>query len=157
GGVGTAVLQLCRAVDELVIFGTASAAKHDVLRAEGCTYPIDYRAVDYATEIRKLTGGEGVDVVLDPLGGKDWRKGLKLQRAGRLRRRRHVYGGPGQAGPGRIAGACHAAPDAAGPDGAQSHGQRRPPRPAVGRSRRPPRGVPGGPGAVGGGADRAAH
>src|SRR5262245_49238777 len=82
GGVGTAVLQLCRAVDELVIFGTASAAKHDVLRAEGCTYPIDYRAVDYATEIRKLTGGEGVDVVLDPLGGKDWRKGLKLLRAG---------------------------------------------------------------------------
>ena len=82
GGVGTAVLQLCRTVDDLVIFGTASAAKHEVLRAEGCTYPIDYRAVDYATEIRRLTGGEGVDVVLDPLGGKDWRKGLKLLRPG---------------------------------------------------------------------------
>lgn len=82
GGVGTAVLQLCRTVDELVIFGTASAAKHEVLRAEGCTYPIDYRAVDYARQIRRLTGGEGVDVVLDPLGGKDWRKGLKLLRPG---------------------------------------------------------------------------
>jgi NADPH:quinone reductase-like Zn-dependent oxidoreductase len=76
------VLQLCRTVDELVIFGTASAAKHEVLRAEGCRYPIDYRAVDYAAEIRRLTGGEGVDVVLDPLGGKDWRKGLKLLRPG---------------------------------------------------------------------------
>ena len=82
GGVGTAALQLCRTVDELVTFGTASAAKHEVLRAEGCRYPIDYRTVDYAAEIRRLTGGEGVDVVLDALGGKDWRKGLKLLRPG---------------------------------------------------------------------------
>src|SRR5215831_11607300 len=85
GGVGLAVLQLCRTVPGLVVFGTASAAKHEVLRAEGCTHPIDYRATDYAAEVRRLTGGEGVDVVLDPLGGKDWRKGLKLLRpCGRL-------------------------------------------------------------------------
>ena len=85
GGVGTAVLQLCRTVDGLVVFGTASAAKHEALRAEGCAHPIDYRAGDYAAEVRRLTGGEGVDVVLDPLGGKDWKKGLKLLRpCGRL-------------------------------------------------------------------------
>jgi NADPH:quinone reductase-like Zn-dependent oxidoreductase len=85
GGVGMAVLQLCRTVDDLVVFGTASAAKHDALRAEGCTHPIDYHATDYAAEVRRLTGGKGVDVVLDPLGGNDWRKGLKLLRpAGRL-------------------------------------------------------------------------
>lgn len=85
GGVGTAVLQLCRTVDGLVIFGTASAAKHEALRAEGCTHPIDYHATDYAAEVRRLTGGEGVDVVLDPLGGGDWKKGLKLLRpCGRL-------------------------------------------------------------------------
>jgi synaptic vesicle membrane protein VAT-1 len=85
GGVGLAVLQLCRTVEGLVVFGTASAAKHDVLRAEGCTHPIDYRSTDYAAEVRRLTKGEGVDVVLDPLGGHDWRKGLKLLRpCGRL-------------------------------------------------------------------------
>jgi NADPH:quinone reductase-like Zn-dependent oxidoreductase len=85
GGVGLAVLQLCRTVEGLVVFGTASAAKHEVLRAEGCAHPIDYRTVDYAAEIRRLTGGEGVDVVLDPLGGNNWRKGLKLLRpCGRL-------------------------------------------------------------------------
>jgi synaptic vesicle membrane protein VAT-1 len=85
GGVGIAVLQLSRTVDDLVVFGTASAAKHEVLRAEGCAHPIDYRTVDYAAEVRRLTGGEGVDVVLDPLGGADWRKGLKLLRpCGRL-------------------------------------------------------------------------
>jgi NADPH:quinone reductase-like Zn-dependent oxidoreductase len=80
GGVGTAVLQLCRTVDNLEVFGTASAAKHEVLRAEGCAHPIDYHATDYAAEVRRLTRGEGVDIVLDPLGGNDWRKGLKLLR-----------------------------------------------------------------------------
>jgi NADPH:quinone reductase-like Zn-dependent oxidoreductase len=85
GGVGTAVLQLCRTVQDLEVFGTASAAKHGVLKAEGCAHPIDYHASDYAAEVRRLTGGEGVDIVLDPLGGHDWRKGLKLLRpCGRL-------------------------------------------------------------------------
>jgi synaptic vesicle membrane protein VAT-1 len=85
GGVGMAVLQLCRTVDNVEIFGTASAAKHEALRAEGCGHPIDYHATDYAAEVRRLTAGEGVDIVLDPLGGNDWRKGLKLLRpCGRL-------------------------------------------------------------------------
>jgi len=85
GGVGMAVLQLCRTVPGLEVFGTASAAKHESLRAAGCAHPIDYRTTDYAREVRALTGGEGVDVVLDPLGGPDWRKGLKLLRpCGRL-------------------------------------------------------------------------
>jgi synaptic vesicle membrane protein VAT-1 len=85
GGVGLAVLQLCRTVGDLEVFGTASAAKHEALRAEGCAHPIDYRTTDYAAEVRRLTGGEGVDIVLDALGGNDWRKGLKLLRpCGRL-------------------------------------------------------------------------
>jgi NADPH:quinone reductase-like Zn-dependent oxidoreductase len=85
GGVGIAVLQLCRTLDGVVTFGTASAAKHAVLLAEGCTYPIDYRRTDYVNEVRRLTGGEGVDVVLDALGGRDWRRGLSLLRpVGRL-------------------------------------------------------------------------
>ena len=85
GGVGIAALQLCRTVGDIEVFGTASAAKHETLRAEGCAHPIDYRTADYAAEVRRLTGGEGVDIVLDPLGGNDWRKGMKLLRpCGRL-------------------------------------------------------------------------
>jgi NADPH:quinone reductase-like Zn-dependent oxidoreductase len=80
GGVGLAVLQLCRTVDGVETFGTASAAKHDVLRAEGCTHPIDYRTEDYAARVLDLTGGEGVDLVLDALGGRDWRRGMRLLR-----------------------------------------------------------------------------
>jgi synaptic vesicle membrane protein VAT-1 len=85
GGVGMAVLQLCRTVGDVEVFGTASAAKHGALRDEGCQHPIDYHTTDYAAEVRRLTAGEGVDIVLDPLGGNDWRKGLKLLRpCGRL-------------------------------------------------------------------------
>jgi NADPH:quinone reductase-like Zn-dependent oxidoreductase len=85
GGVGIAALQLCKTVEGVVTYGTASAAKHDAIRAEGCQNPIDYRSVDWEKEVRHLTAGRGVDVVLDPLGGWDTRKGYRLLRpAGRL-------------------------------------------------------------------------
>jgi NADPH:quinone reductase-like Zn-dependent oxidoreductase len=67
-------------VPDVVTFGTASAAKHGVLREEGCTHPIDYRTEKYVARVRELTGGEGVDLVLDPLGGRDWKRGLGLLR-----------------------------------------------------------------------------
>ena len=82
GGVGTAVLQLCRTVSDVVTIGTASAGKHQVLRDNGCTHAIDYHALDYEAEVRRLTEGRGVDVVLDPLGGRDTLKGYRLLRAG---------------------------------------------------------------------------
>jgi NADPH:quinone reductase-like Zn-dependent oxidoreductase len=85
GGVGMAAIQLLRTIPDTTTFGTASSSKHDVLRAEGCQHAIDYRTLDYANEVKRLTQGQGVDVVLDPLGGNDWRKGYDLLRpAGRL-------------------------------------------------------------------------
>jgi NADPH:quinone reductase-like Zn-dependent oxidoreductase len=80
GGVGIAALQLARTVPGVTVLGTASAAKHEVLREEGCHHPIDYRTADYAAEVRRLTGGKGVHLVLDALGGADWRKGYGLLR-----------------------------------------------------------------------------
>jgi len=80
GGVGMAVLQLVKTVPGVTVFGTASAAKHDLLRAAGCHYPIDYRTTDYAAEVRSRTGGAGVHLVIDPLGGRDWRRGYELLR-----------------------------------------------------------------------------
>jgi len=80
GGVGIAALQLCRTGEGVEIFGTASRAKHEAIRAEGCAHPIDYRTQDYAAEVRRLTENKGVDLVLDPLGGRDWKKGIELLR-----------------------------------------------------------------------------
>jgi NADPH:quinone reductase-like Zn-dependent oxidoreductase len=78
GGVGTALLQLCRTVPGVVTYGTASQPKHEFIRGLGCDHPIDYRNQDYAAEVMRLTQGRGVDLVLDPLGGPDWGKGYRL-------------------------------------------------------------------------------
>jgi NADPH:quinone reductase-like Zn-dependent oxidoreductase len=85
GGVGIAVLQLLRTVPELTIFGTASKSKHGVLRELGCTHPIDYHSEDYAAEVMRLTGGRGVDLALEALGGPDTKKTYALlAKSGRM-------------------------------------------------------------------------
>ena len=84
GGVGTAACQLCRSVGGVTTYGTASKRKHEYVLENGCDHPIDYHSVDYASEIRRLSDGRGVDVVLDALGGTDWKKGYALLRAGGL-------------------------------------------------------------------------
>lgn len=82
GGVGQALLQTCRIIGDVRVIGTASASKHDMLRQNGCFEAIDYRAKDYVEEALRLTGGQGVDVVFDCLGGADWRRGYGLMRSG---------------------------------------------------------------------------
>lgn len=82
GGVGLAALQLCRTVDGVVTYGTASASKHDIVRANGCAHPIDYHTADYVVEVNRLSGGAGVDIALDALGGDNWRKDYGLLKVG---------------------------------------------------------------------------
>ncbi|XP_016426847.1 synaptic vesicle membrane protein VAT-1 homolog [Sinocyclocheilus rhinocerous] len=77
GGVGIAATQLCKTVNDVTLFGTASASKHEVIGQGGVTHPIDYRTRDYVEEIRKISP-KGLDIVLDPLGGSDTHKGYNL-------------------------------------------------------------------------------
>ena len=77
GGVGLAVLDLCRILGAET-FGTASPEKHDYLLAHGLNHAIDYRNQDYERVVMNLTGGSGVHVVLDPLGGIHWPKNYRL-------------------------------------------------------------------------------
>jgi synaptic vesicle membrane protein VAT-1 len=81
GGVGVAATQLAKARG-CELFGTASASKHDAIREHGVDHPIDYRTGDFEDEVRRLTDGEGVDVVLDPLGPRSFRKDYRLLRQG---------------------------------------------------------------------------
>jgi NADPH:quinone reductase-like Zn-dependent oxidoreductase len=84
GGLGVAAVQIARRANARVL-GTASAAKHERLRELGVSDPIDYRARDFETEVKRLTSGRGVDIVLDPLGGSSVRKSFaSLAPAGRL-------------------------------------------------------------------------
>jgi NADPH:quinone reductase-like Zn-dependent oxidoreductase len=79
GGVGIAALQILRTLEAEAI-GTASASKHDAIRAQGAEHAIDYRNQDVAAEVKRLTDGRGVDVVLDALG--EFRQSYKLLRTG---------------------------------------------------------------------------
>jgi synaptic vesicle membrane protein VAT-1 len=79
GGVGIAAVQIARDRGAEVI-GTASAAKHDAVREQGAAHVIDYRSQDVQAEVNRLTGGKGVDVVLDALGS--FRESYKLLRPG---------------------------------------------------------------------------
>src|SRR4249920_2609295 len=67
GRVGTAVLEL-GAVAGLRIYGTCSARDCAAVERLGAV-AIDYRNEDFLARVRELTGGEGVDVVLDWFGG----------------------------------------------------------------------------------------
>lgn len=71
GGVGTAATQLAR-LRRATVIGTASAFKHDALRRLGVDHTIDYRHANVADEVKKITRGRGVDVILDPIGGRSF-------------------------------------------------------------------------------------
>lgn len=82
GAVGTALLELGRLLG-LRVFGTASAAKHELVRSYGAT-PIDYRNDDFVQRIAELTGG-GVQAVFDTIGGRNFSRSYKcLSKGGRL-------------------------------------------------------------------------
>lgn len=82
GGVGIAATQIARNAGAERIFGTASPSKHEAIRAQGVTDPIDYRGQDFAAEAMRLTGGEGVDLIVDALGPTSFRKDYRLLRSG---------------------------------------------------------------------------
>jgi NADPH:quinone reductase-like Zn-dependent oxidoreductase len=81
GGVGISATQIAKRIGAEV-FGTASASKHDAIRAQGVDHAIDYRNQDFAEEVRRLTRGEGIDVAFDALGPSTFRKDYQLLRPG---------------------------------------------------------------------------
>ncbi|MEU9558388.1 SDR family NAD(P)-dependent oxidoreductase [Streptomyces fumanus] len=82
GGVGLAALQLARARGATVIATAGTPAKRDLLRMLGVRHVCDSRTLDFAEEVRRLTGGEGVDVVLNSLAGEAITRSLELLRPG---------------------------------------------------------------------------
>jgi synaptic vesicle membrane protein VAT-1 len=77
GGVGIAATQIAKHLGARVI-GTASAGKHAELRALGIDHLIDYRTEDFEARTREITGGRGVELILDAVGGESWKKGYRM-------------------------------------------------------------------------------
>ena len=84
GGVGLAALDIARHIGATT-YGTASPSKHEFLRDRGLDHPIDYRNHDWLPVLLELTGGRGVELVIDPIGGAHWKKSYRaLRHTGRL-------------------------------------------------------------------------
>jgi len=85
GGVGTATVQLARAAG-LTVIGTAGSDKGKSLVAkEGAHHVLDHKAPNYLDELMKLTGGRGVDLIIEMLSNVNLGKDLTiLARHGRV-------------------------------------------------------------------------
>ena len=70
GGIGIATIDLAKALGAKVIAAASSAEKLRACLAAGADAAIDYGKEDLRERLKTLTGGKGVDVVCDPVGGK---------------------------------------------------------------------------------------
>ena len=68
-GVGTAAVQICKAIGARVI-ATCSTAKVDAVTALGADVVVDYTSQDFVETVKQATDGKGVDVILDVIGGE---------------------------------------------------------------------------------------
>ena len=80
GGVGLAAVQLAVKAEAIVFATAGSAEKRELLTALGVPHVMDSRSLAFADEVLKLTGGEGVDVVLNSLSGEAIDKSLSILR-----------------------------------------------------------------------------
>lgn len=69
GGIGTAAVELGKLMGATVIAAASTEDKLELARRLGADQTIDYTAPDWREPIKTMTGGEGVDVVCDPVGG----------------------------------------------------------------------------------------
>lgn len=84
GGVGLAAIDIARHIGAKTI-GTASSWKHDFLKQRGIDAVIDYRQEDWFPRVMEITNGRGVELIIDPIGGKHWKKSYQaLRTTGRL-------------------------------------------------------------------------
>jgi NADPH2:quinone reductase len=83
GGVGTAAVQLARALGAEVIAVVSTPEKGEIARSVGAHHVVD--VVGFRDAVAGLTGGRGVDVVVDPVGGDRFTDSLRsLSPEGRL-------------------------------------------------------------------------
>lgn len=78
GGVGTAAVQLAKHLGAEVYATASSTKKLEVAKDQGADHLINYRTDDFAEAILTDTNGRGIDVIMDSVGGRVFRKGWKL-------------------------------------------------------------------------------
>jgi NADPH:quinone reductase-like Zn-dependent oxidoreductase len=78
GGVGTALVQICKHLG-CEVFGTASKPeKIQYLKDIGADHPINYAEKDFVKAVKKITKGDRMDAIFDPIGGSNFKRSLKV-------------------------------------------------------------------------------
>ncbi len=77
GGVGIAAVQIAKAAGARVIGTVSSDDKMELVRKFGADHVINYETHDFAEQALKITGGRGVDLILDAVGKPTFEKGLR--------------------------------------------------------------------------------
>lgn len=96
-GVGTAAIQLCCDVGARAFVTAGSEEKLARCRELGAVLAINYKTQDFPAEVLQATNGEGVDVILDPVGGAYLARNVQALRPfGRLINIGLLGGGPGE-------------------------------------------------------------
>ncbi len=78
GGVGVAAVQLAKRAGATVLATASSQAKRDFLSDLGADHCIDYTDADWPKEVRRLTDNQGVNLVVDPVGGSVLQHSIRL-------------------------------------------------------------------------------
>ena len=76
GGAGQWIVAAAKLRGARVIGTTSTAAKAETAHRAGCDEVINYTEQDFEAEVKRLTGGKGVDVVYDSVGKVTWEKSL---------------------------------------------------------------------------------
>ncbi len=78
GGVGSAAVQLALIAGRRVIGVAGSEAKRQAVLGLGAAAAINYRAEDVVARVHEATGGQGADLILDPIGGKGFGRNFAM-------------------------------------------------------------------------------
>jgi NADPH2:quinone reductase len=78
GGIGSAVIQLCKLNGIAVIAGASSEEKCAFARAQGASHTINYGQAGAVSRVLEMTGGRGADLILDHIVGKDFTDNLDM-------------------------------------------------------------------------------
>ena len=78
GGVGTALIQLCKMRGAIVIAKVSSTSKMDLVKKQGADFAVNYREKDYEQSTREWLKDDRIDVSFNPVAGSTVKKDLRL-------------------------------------------------------------------------------
>lgn len=77
GGVGLAAVEVGKLLGATVIATASTDEKLDIARSRGADHCINYAREDFVEAVQRITGGNGADVILDPVGGDVFNRSLR--------------------------------------------------------------------------------